>query len=529
MDEEVPVIIIGGSLVGLTASLLLGHHGVPHILVERHSGTAIHPRAAAFHQRTMEIFRSAGVQEAIEQAAEREFVQNGAIVSVDTLGGRELACFYRSVNEGVETLSPTSRLFITQIELEPVLRKRAVELGADHRYSSEMTRFVQDGSGVTATVRSRDGGSERHIRARYMIAADGAHSPVRRALGIAMEGRGDFAQCATIYFKADVRHLLRQRNLSVVYVNQPRLLAFFRFSITGDAGFLAVFATFDQQGRRETLRDEDLSAERCADLVRDALGVGEDFTVEIGNVQPWTATAGAAASFRCDNIFLVGDAAHLMPPTGGFGGNTGVADVHNLAWKLAMVLDGRAGPALLDSYEQERRPIAALTVEQAYRRYVERVDPSLPSSNLAPNLADTAIELGSIYRSCAIVSDDESQDLTEAPETPSGRPGTRLAHVWIEVGGERISTLDLAGEFMLLTGPGGAKWTEAAIRTGGVGVYQIEAEHVAAAVGIAANGALLLRPDGVIGWRCDGAVLDPDAALIDALHQLTGAELHTPK
>ena len=230
MDEEVPVIIIGGSLVGLTASVLLGHHGVPHILVERHKGTAIHPRAAAFHQRTMEIFRSAGVQEAVERAAEREFVQNGAIVSVDTLGGRELACFYRSVNEGVEKLSPTSRLYITQIGLEPVLRKRAVELGADHRYSSELTQFVQDEAGVTATVRTRDGGSERNIHARYLIAADGAHSPVRRALGLAMEGRGDFAQCATIYFKADIRPLLRHRNLSVVYVNQPGLLAFFRFA-----------------------------------------------------------------------------------------------------------------------------------------------------------------------------------------------------------------------------------------------------------------------------------------------------------
>lgn len=523
MDEEIPVIIVGGSLVGLTASVLLGHHGVPHILVERHSGTAIHPRAAAFHQRTMEIFRSAGVQEAVERAAEREFVQNGAIVSVDTLGGRELACFYRSVNQGVERLSPTSRLYITQIGLEPVLRKRAVELGADHRYSSEMTRFDQNEAGVLATVRSRDSGSEQRIRAHYMIAADGARSPVRRSLGLTMAGRGDFAQCATIYFKADVRPLLGQRNLSVVYVNQPGLLAFFRFAITGDAGFLAVFATFDGQGRRETLRARDLSAARCAGLVRAALGVSEDFPVEIENVQSWTATAATASSFRHDRIFLAGDAAHLMPPTGGFGGNTGVADVHNLIWKLAMVLNGSASPALLDSYEDERRSIAALTVEQAYRRYVERVDPSLPSSDLAPNVADTAIELGSIYHSRAIAAIGEGRDLTEAPEAPSRRPGTRLAHLWIEDGGKRISTLDLVGRgFVLLAGPAGAKWIDAANRIGGLGAHQFAAEDVAAGVGITAGGALLLRPDGVIGWRCKKVAADPDAALTEALRQLSG-------
>ncbi len=523
MDETVPIIIIGGSLVGLAASVLLGRHNVPHILIERHSGTAIHPRAAAFHQRTMEIFRSMDLQEAVEQAAEREFVQNGAIVSVETLAGRELASFYKSVNEGVEGLSPTSRLYITLIGLEPVLRKRALELGADHRFATEMTQFVQDKSGISTTVRSRDDGSERRIRAQYMIAADGAHSPVRNALGISMEGRGEFAQCATIYFKADVRSLLRNRNLSVVYVNQPRLLAFFRFAITGDAGFLAVFATFDEQGRREAMHDQALSVERCAALVRAALGVTDDFAVEIGNVQPWTATAATASAFRHGNIFLAGDAAHLMPPTGGFGGNTGVADVHNLAWKLAMTLDGRAGPALLDSYEEERRPMAALTVEQAYRRYVERVDPSLPSSDLAPNLADTAIELGSVYRSGAIIPEDKDQDLTEAPERPSGRPGTRLAHVWIERGGKRISTLDLAsGGFTLLVGPNGRQWTEATKVIVNVETHEIQEEDALAGIGMTAHGAVLLRPDGVIAWRYNDTRPAKGAALLEALRRASG-------
>jgi len=516
MDEQVPVLIVGGSLVGLTMSVLLGHHGIPHILIERHSGTAIHPRAAAFHQRTLETFRSVGLQEAVEQAAEREFMQDGAIMSVDTLGGRELAWFYRSVNDGVEHLSPARRIFITQIGLEPVLRARAIELGADLRFSTELAGFEQDEAGVSATIRSRADGTEQHIRTRYMIAADGAHSPVRRALGIAMGGRGDFANCATIYFRADVRPLLRDRNLSVVYVNQPDLLAFFRFSITGDAGFLAVFAACDAEGKRDDQLAQGLSPERAADLVRAALGVDADYPLAIENIQSWTATAATADAFRQGNVFLAGDAAHLMPPTGGFGGNTGVADAHNLAWKLAMVLNGEADPALLDSYEAERRPIAQMTVEQAYRRYVERVDPTLPADDLASNLADTAIELGSVYGAPGT--------LTEAPEEPSGRPGTRLHHLWIEQDGERLSTLDLAGRgFSLLVGPEGADWIEAA-RAEGLDVHRIDDAAAAADLGLSGPSALLLRPDGVIGWRTNALPADPQSVLKEARSALRAAE-----
>jgi 2-polyprenyl-6-methoxyphenol hydroxylase-like FAD-dependent oxidoreductase len=523
MTEETQVLIVGGSLIGLTASVLLGHHGVPHMLIERHRGTAIHPRAASFHQRTMEIFRSAGLQAAVEQAAEREFVQDGAIMSVDALSGRELAWFYRSVNEGVENLSPARRLFITQIGLEPVLRARAEELGASLRYATEMTDFTQDEESVVATIRARDGGGERRVRARYMIAADGAHSPIRNALDIPMAGRGEFAQCVTIYFKADVRALLRGRNLSVVYVNQPGLLAFFRFAITGDAGFLAVFSASDQNGRRHSQSEADLSSDRCAALVRTALGVDDGYPVVIEDVQPWNATAGTAKSFRHGNVFLAGDAAHLMPPTGGFGGNTGVADAHNLAWKLAMVLDGRAERALLDSYDAERRPIAALTVEQAYRRYVERVDPTLKSNDLAESLADTAIELGSVYSSNAVISEFGDVAATEAPERPSGRPGARLPHLWIDDGGGRRSTLDLAGKgFVLLAGADGGEWVDASRQAGALSAHRIQEQDFMRAVNIDEQGALLIRPDGVIGWRSKGGSPDPVSDLTRALARLTG-------
>jgi 2-polyprenyl-6-methoxyphenol hydroxylase-like FAD-dependent oxidoreductase len=536
-EQEVPVLVVGGSLVGLTTAVLLASHGVRPMLIERHRGTAIHPRAASFHQRTMEIFRSVGLQQEVEAAAEREFVQNGAIISVDALSGKELACFYRTFNDGVQGLSPTSRLFITQIGLEPVLCERARELGVDHNYATEIASFEQDDAGVVAVLRPRDGGPERRVRARYLVAADGAHSFVRRQLGISMAGRGSFADCVTIYFKADLRALIGDRNLSVVYVNQPGLLAFFRFSITGDAGFLAVFATFDKDGARNSRVGQDLSPAGCAALVRAALGVPAEFPVAIEDVQPWSATAATATAFRKGRVFLAGDSAHLMPPTGGFGGNTGIADAHNLAWKLGMVLEGTAGPRLLDTYEPERKPQCELIVEQAYARYIKRVDPSLPATNLAPLLDDPAIELGSVYSSDAILDEGQGRGaaaLLEDPHNPSGRPGTRVPHIMLQRNGVPVSTHDLPENgFALLAGAGGRSWTEAAYALAAAGI-PLKAHGIVPdgdlanpdgrfekTAGIGPQGTLLLRPDGVIGWRTAGSHPDPCAKLEDVMKQLT--------
>jgi 2-polyprenyl-6-methoxyphenol hydroxylase-like FAD-dependent oxidoreductase len=526
-DHEVPVLIAGGSLVGLTTSLLLAARGVPHLLVEQHRGTAIHPRAASFHQGTMEVFRGVGMQEAVDAAAEREFVQNGAIIAVESLGGRELKYFYRSYNDGVEGLSPTSRLFITQIGLEPLLRDRARDLGAEHRFGTELVSFEQDDDGVTSVIRPRDRGAEQTVRSKYLIAADGARSPVRERLGLGMAGRGGFADCVTIYFKADVRAMLGDRNLSVVYVNHPELLGFFRFSITGDSGFLAVFATIGPDGSRDTNVGENTSPAECADLVRTALGAGPDLPVEIDNVQRWSAAAASAERFRDGRVFLAGDAAHVMPPTGGFGGNTGIADAHNLAWKLAMVHSGAAGEGLLDTYDAERRPVCRLTVEQAYTRYVMRVDSSLPSDDLMDPLDDASIELGPIYRPAT----DEPP--LEDPRNPTGRPGVRAPHLPLERNGEPISTHDLLGDgFVLLTGPDGRAWCDAAASVAASRGVPLKAHSVAATgplvdkedrftdvYGIGPGGAVLVRPDRVVAWRTAEPADDPQGTIDDVMNR----------
>jgi 2-polyprenyl-6-methoxyphenol hydroxylase-like FAD-dependent oxidoreductase len=533
-DQQVPVLVVGGSLVGLSTSLLLATAGVPHLLVERHRGTAVHPRAASFHQRTMEIFRGLGMQSAVQAAAEKEFVQNGAIVSVPSLSSDQITYFFRNFNEGVEHLSPTARLFITQIGLEPLLRDTARERGATHRYGTELVDFEQDDDGVAAVLRSRDGGAEETVRSDYLVAADGAHSLVRERSGIAMTGRGEFARCVTIYFRADMRDLIGNRNLSVVYVNHPELLGFFRFSFAGDAGFLAVFSTTEPDGSRDTHVAEDLTPQRCVELVRKALG-RPDLTVDVDNVQRWSAEASWATRFQDRRVFLAGDAAHVMPPTGGFGGNTGVADAHDLAWKLALVANGTAGAALLDTYDAERRPVAGLTVEQAYTRYVLRVDPSLPRDDLAAPLDDASIELGAVYRSAAVLGPDEDDGaLLVDPRLPGGRPGTRAPHVPVERDGNPASVLDVLGDrFVLLAGPTGQPWCDAATAAAeDLGVpltaYRVAPDGVLVdagssfphAFGTGADGAVLVRPDGVIGWRATARAEDARTEVERAMRQL---------
>jgi 2-polyprenyl-6-methoxyphenol hydroxylase-like FAD-dependent oxidoreductase len=530
-NEDVPVLIVGGSLVGLSTAVFLGHHGVPSLVLERHRGTAIHPRAALVNQRTMETYRAVGLEEQIEEAAAREFVQNGAIVSVDSLGGKELDWYFRFINEGVEDLSPSRRVFITQIGLEPVLLAAANRLGARIDYASEAVSVEQDADGVTVTVRPRDGGEERTVRSRYLVAADGAHSPIRERLGIRQLGHGSFSDSITIYFKADVSRLMGDRNLSVIYVFGPRLQGFFRFSIDLQAGFLVVNSTSDEDGTRSVRIGEDMSEPTCVAYVREALGDPE-LAVEIENVQRWSASAEYAERLREGRVFLAGDSAHVMPPTGGFGGNAGVQDGYDLAWKLAYVLDGRADESLLDTYDAERQPVGAFTTEQAYTRYVLRLDPSLGKDDLQPIVPEAPVELGYRHRSDAVLAADD--ETWEDPATPSGRPGFRAPHVPVTVDGGERSTLDLFGRgFVLLAGADGASWSDAAGPVGDsfgvpLDTYRLGADvtdetgSLEALYGAGSAGAVLVRPDGLVAWRAHEAHADASEELSRALGAALG-------
>jgi 2-polyprenyl-6-methoxyphenol hydroxylase-like FAD-dependent oxidoreductase len=544
LGEEPDVLIVGGSLVGLSTALFLRLHGVSCLAVERHTSTAIHPRAGHFQLRTVEILRSAGLEEAVRRRGEEQYHPNGGINNVESLAGREIASYFPNLNAGVEEFSPTVRLFIDQDALEPILRARAEELGAELRYRVECTSLAQDGEGVNATLHHLDSGSERTVRSRYLVAADGNRSRIREQLGIGMRGHGLLSNSITIYFHAavDLAPLLEGRDQGVNYVTNPVMRGFFRLDRTGNRGFLVVNLVGDT-ARREVVAAygdapwanvaENITGQRALELLRAAIGV-PDIPVVIEDVATWRAVADSAERYQDGRVFLAGDAAHTMPPNGGFGGNTGVQDAHNLAWKLALVLQELAGPELLDTYDAERRAIGAVMVEQAYSRYVTRVAPYLGTEGMQPIIDDFSLEIGGRCNSRAVVLEPgEDHPLHEHPRESKGRPGSRAPHVFLERGGARVSTLDLFGrDFVLLTAPAGAPWKDATLAAAdGLGL-PLDAHVVdggelsdpdgrfADAYGITGAGAVLVRPDGVVGWRARDATRASDTTMRTALTSL---------
>src|SRR4051794_10702622 len=513
-EDEIPVLIVGGSLVGLTTAMLLGHHGVPSLSVERHAGTAIHPRAGHFQLRTMETLRMLGLEERVRGKSLETYSPTGGIIAVESLAGEQLATYVHELNEGVEGFSPTVRVFINQDALEPIIRERALELGATVRNRAEVVAIDQDDDGATVTVRDLDSGDEDTVRARYVVAADGSRSPTRARLGIAMRGQPELSRSITIYFKADCSELLRDRNQGVIYVHNPELRGFFRIDRSGGTGFLvinSVGADVTQDAAVDV--QAGLTRERALEHLRTAIGT--DVPMELVDVANWRAEAVCAERLRAGRVFLAGDAAHVVPPNGGFGGNAGVQDALNLAWKLAAVVKGEAGPGPLATNQAERPPLCPLTLEQAYTRDARGVVPERGTQGVQPPVPDINLEIGLVMRSAAILRDeDDDRALHLSPAELDGRPGTRAPHLVLPDG---RSTLDLFGsQFVLLraAGDGADDWAPP-----GVAAHVIDAEPFAETYGLSAGGATLVRPDGVIAWRSRGPAdrADIERALARAL------------
>jgi 2-polyprenyl-6-methoxyphenol hydroxylase-like FAD-dependent oxidoreductase len=531
IDREAPVLIAGGGLIGLSTAMFLAQHGIPSLAVERLRGGSPLPRAAFFHMRTLEMFRNAGIEEEVRAQSLREFEPEGALVIMESLSGRKLADIIASLNEGVDALSPCRRLFVSQPGLEPILRRRAQAAGAEVLEGQEVVGVDQDTEGVTLTVQDVDSGRRRRLRGRYLVGADGAHSKVRELLDIPFDGRGVFSNSITIYFRADLTRQLLGKPLSVIYINNPALGGFFRMEKDCRRGFLVVNTVGDPKVDPQAAADAaaDVSERRLIEFVRAGAGV-PDLPVEIEGLARWRATSDVARRFQDRRIFLAGDAAHLMPPNGGFGGNTGIHDAHNLAWKLALVLKGVADPQLLDTYEVERKPVAKFTVEQAYTRYVTRTAPYLGAKDFQPPASDFNIELGYIYRSPAVMADAAENGDAEVHDDPRltvGRPGSRAPHVWLYRGGNRVSTIDLFGRsFVLLATFEGMRWCAAARAAAGrfkkldlethcVGTALLRDPDLrfAEAHGLANAGAVLVRPDGFVAWRTRGLAGDAETVM----------------
>jgi 2-polyprenyl-6-methoxyphenol hydroxylase-like FAD-dependent oxidoreductase len=507
VKDEAPILIAGGGLTGLCAAAFLAQQGIRSTVIERLGTSSPLPRAAFFHMRTMELFRSLGIEDEVREQSSRDFTPEGAIVALESLSGRKLADIMPSLNEGVAALSPCRRLYLNQPSLEPILRKRALSAGATVIEGAEVTGVDQDSQGVTVMTTDVENGSQRELRGQYLIAADGGHSRVRQLLGVQYEGRGAFSNSLTIYFTADLSPWIADHAWSVIYVNNARLSGFFRTNRSAQAGFLGVNTVGDPKldPVAATNAAADVSERRLIELVRAGVGV-PDLDVKIDGFTRWRATASVAQRFQEQRIFIIGDAAHLMPPNGGFGGNTGVHDAHNLAWKLALVINGHAGEHLLSTYSSERKPVAQLTVEQAFSRYVARTAPWLPASPPPQAMInDLNIELGYLYNS--------SQGPHADPRTTCGMPGSRAPHLWLTRSGGRVSTLDLVRNYTLLSGPDGAAWNQVAAAVASeCGGLPLDSHCIgrdvgdpdglfAEAYGVGPHGASLVRPDGFIAWR----------------------------
>ena len=507
--EETPVLIVGGSLVGLSSALLLAHHGVPSLAVERHAGTAIHPRAGHFQLRTMEMLRQVGLEDEVRAASLLTYHPTGGINAVESLAGREIATYVAELNEGVEGFSPTVRVFVNQDVLEPILRRRAIELGAAVRNRIEAIGVEQDDDGVTVTLLDLDTAEKSTVRARYVIAADGNRSPMRGRLGVGMEGYGELSRSITIYFNADCEPLLRDRNQGVIYVHNPTLRGFFRLDRTGRTGFLVINTVGEDVTQPEAIDvSNGLTDQRALELLRAAIGTDE-IPIELLDIAHWRAESNVATAMKSGRVFLAGDAAHVVPPNGGYGGNTGVQDALNLAWKVAAVVNGQAGEGLLDTYDAERRPLSKLTVQQAYTRYAMRVVPERGMDDVEPFIDDLTMELGLVMRSDAVIADPSAGDdgaLHMHPTQTRARPGTRAPHVAL---GEDRSTLDLFGlHFALLRGPA----APAGPRLSGLDDDVVDAQGFCDAYGISPEGAVLVRPDGIVAWRSVGAFAPDDVS-----------------
>ncbi|MFF3325136.1 FAD-dependent oxidoreductase [Streptomyces sp. NPDC002889] len=540
VDERVPVLIVGGSLVGLSASLFLGRLGVAHMVVEKHVSTSMHPRGRGNNVRTMELFRGAGAESLIRDAAS-VLADNHGILQTPTLVGDEGEWLLRKVQSGaaLARFTPAGWCVCSQNDLEPVLLECARKEGGDVRFSTELLSFKQDAQSVTAVVRDRETGMHSTVGADYLIAADGPRSPIRERLGISHTGPGDLFHNVSITFRSrGLADVVGERRFIVCYLTNPE----------ADGALLPVdnvenwvFHAPWQPDLGETL--EDFTDERCIAHIRKATGA-EDIDVEITGKAPWHAAERVAERYAAGRVFLAGDSAHEMSPTGAFGSNTGIQDAHNLAWKLAAVLDGSAGPGLLETYEAERLPVARATSARASARSKEHSHPGyVPAPGVGGGKQGgmLTVAMGYRYPHGAVLGADPGMSVMPERMDLSGEPGTRAPHMWLHGPGEvrQMSTLDLYEKsFVLLTGmgAGGTAWHTAAARVADrlsltLDAYRIgdgpDVELVpetgvdwAELHGTRPDGAVLVRPDGFVAWRSVGAVPDPEATLTDAMTAL---------
>ena len=577
---EVPVLIVGAGPAGLALSAALSRYGVGHLLVERHRGTAHTPRAHIINQRTVEILRHLGISDRFHAVATPQHLMANNLW-VTTLAGQEVA---RSETWGTSAeraadyraASPEPMANCPQTVLEPMLLAAARDMGADIRFGWEFTSLAQDEAGVTSVIHERDGDATLTVRSQYVAGADGARSRVLGQAGLTVEGPDDLARAANIWFRAALSQYLAHRPGVLTWNVMPGPLPPLRLgTLICHKPFTEFVLAFMYDPAQVSL--DALSASELHSRIT-AL-VGEEVEAEILGVAGWQVRAQIAPAYAAGRVFAMGDAVHRHPPTNGLGLNMSIADAYNLGWKLALVLAGRAGAALLDSYSAERQPVGAQGVQRAITSLQEgaAVEAALgyePGQAAEPGWAALTtlyepgpagderrdalrkaielsnyqfnahgVELGYRYQSAAIV-DDGSPEVTPARDPqlyyqPTTRPGARVPHVRLERDGVPVSSLDLVDDlgFALLTGVGGQAWSRAAAEASARVGVPVRVHVIGGQDGVTApygewaalrevetTGAVLVRPDRHVAWRSMRYAPDRAARLTAVLEQLLGLE-----
>jgi putative polyketide hydroxylase len=532
---RVPVLIVGAGAAGLATSALLAKHGVSSLLVEKRGEIFIYPKARNLSFRSLEILRGLGLAAQVHAVADRvsDMVVKPTLNSAEEKLAIDIDAFFA----GLDHLSPEPSIqYCPQSSLEPMLLAETRRRGSEVRYGTELRSFEQDDTGITAVHHDLDSGEEQTVRAEFLIAADGVRSKVRETLGVTTSGYGALPIFVVfIYFRAPWRKFVSHLNEGDgIQVKNPDVDGIFLVAKDDLGMFITTY--FPDKG--ETAAQ--FTPQYCGEVLTKA--VGEQIDLEIIEAAAWQPYEQVADQFQCGRVFLVGDCGHTMPPFKAGGANTAIQSAHNLAWKLAAVLGGSADAALLGSYHAERHPVGRFAARQSLTGptvamiNVDDQGPGLPPEEEASMFS---LLVGYQYRSAAVVSDQPAPDDSDAVslvDELDGQPGTRVPHVWVEHGGERVSTLDLVGhDFTLVTDDDGAPWTEAAASASAALGIPITVHRIGPAgdardldrawpqaSGLAPGGALLVRPDDFVGWRADRLPESPEDDLRRALCQILG-------
>ncbi|MGH3637290.1 MAG: FAD-dependent monooxygenase [Mycobacterium sp.] len=450
-----PVTIIGGGPVGLSTALFLAYQNIPTVILEQRAVRLDAPRAHVVNPRSLEIYRSFGLD--VDRMIVEATSPNDDHTSWFTtrLCGRWLGSLPFETQD--DTFTPHPRINLQQPKLERILlghaaHKSEIDLRAGHR----VVGLTMGGDDVILDVETVD--HEHYtVRSKFVVAADGAASGVRESLGIGMHGQADVNRCLTVHFEANLRRIIRDKPGMFYWTVGAELPGIF---IAYDIDQTWVYISFAAPEQLPDLTHAEA-------ILTDALGSTE-IDLAVRHIIPWTMTAQVADRYRCGPVFLVGDAAHRFPPSGGLGLNTGIQDAHNLAWKIRGVVEGFADAAILDTYEQERRPVAEINTQQSLKNAEAAVRVlSLPGDasqatvdaalgGMYDGLNSLGLQLGYTYQP------RPGQNPQVAEYRPSGAVGGRLPHAWLQHGGRRMSTLDLLDPlaFTVLAGPDGApEWS----------------------------------------------------------------------